>query len=505
MDQIVDLLIIGGGINGVGIAADASGRHLKVCLCEQDDLANYTSSYSTKLVHGGLRYLEQYNFRLVRESLRERKILRERAPHLVHPISFYLPYVPGRRPAWIIRLGLFIYDHLASQGDMPGSRSFKLTQEGDNPLSDSFHRCFSYSDCQVDDARLVVLNAQLAKSKGAMIKTRCEVLCAKCKDGLWVVQVRNKLKAEIEVIRARAVVNATGPWVDVLGRQLLGEGMTQQVRCVQGSHLIVKSFYSGNHAYTLQQPDGRIVFAIPYLDRFCLVGTTDKDFSGDLEKPEMSEHECDYLLEAINRAFKKQHGRNDILGSFAGVRSLYDDKSNTASKVSREYHLQYDLIDDTLPIIHVVGGKLTTYRRVAEHVMKQLKTVFPQMGDSWTKEIVFPGSDWGKLDEQRCRQGFYDRYDSLNRALLTRLWKTHGMCAYQLLGDAKSKEDLGLEILPNLHAKEVRYLIENEWVVTANDLLWRRTKLGLDYTPAQHKIIERFLQSVCIPGRSIND
>jgi glycerol-3-phosphate dehydrogenase len=468
---------------------------LSVCLCEKDDLANYTSSYSTKLIHGGLRYLEQYDLKLVQESLRERKILRERAPHLVHPIPFYLPHVSGGRPAWVVRLGLWLYDHLASHGGMPASRSFTLKKEDDNPLNENFTRCFSYSDCQVDDSRLVLVNAQLAQSKGATIKTRCEVISAICENGLWVVQVRNKLKAKIEVIRARALVNATGPWVDVFGKQLLGEGMTQQVRCVQGSHFIVKAFYSGNQAYILKQPDGRIVFAIPYLDRFSLIGTTDKEFSGDLENPEMSDEECDYLLDAMNRFFQIQHSRKDILGSFAGVRPLYDDHKNAATKVSREYHLLCDVIDDKLPIIHVVGGKLTTYRHVAEHVMKQLKSFFPEMSESWTKTAIFPGSNWNKSDEQDSRQDFFSKYNDLDQVILTRLWKTYGMCAYPLLGDAKYKTDLGEEILPGLHLKEIDYLIDYEWVVTANDLLWRRTKLGLDYTPQQHEILENFFRA----------
>lgn len=499
MDLTVDLLVVGGGINGVGVAADAAGRNLSVCLCEQDDLASYTSSWSTKLIHGGLRYLEQYDFRLVRESLRERKILRQRAPHLVHPIPFYLPHVPSNRPAWLVRLGLWLYDRLASHSEMPSSQSFELKPAETNPLNKHYRRCFSYSDCQVDDSRLVVINAQLAQQKGAIIKTRCEVVSAQCENGQWVVQVRNKMEGTMETIRAKALVNATGPWVDLFGKRLLGDGMTEQVRCVQGSHILVKSFYPGEQAYILQQPDGRIVFCIPYLDRFCLVGTTDVEFEGDLQHPEMSEDECDYLLDAINRSFAKQHSKNDILGSFAGVRPLYDNRQpGAASKVSREYHLQCDIVDDSLPIMHVVGGKLTTYRNVAEHVMQQLKTFFPDMGEGWTKESVFPGSDWGELDEQRCRQAFFTRYEKLDQSLLTRLWGSHGMCAQDVLGDAETMEELGVEILPGLHVKEIAYLTEREWVVTANDLLWRRTKLGLEYTPEQHEVLENFFRALHI-------
>jgi glycerol-3-phosphate dehydrogenase len=495
-DLTVDVLVVGGGINGAGVAADAAGRGLSVCLCEQDDLASYTSSWSTKLIHGGLRYLEQYDFRLVRESLRERKILRERAPHLVRPIPFYLPHSPGGRPAWFIRLGLWLYDHLASHGDIPGSSSFVLAAEEDNPLQKQFKRCFSYFDCQVDDSRLVLLNAKLAQSKGATIKTRCEVVSAQCEGGQWVVQVHDKQKGEVEVIRAGAIVNATGPWVDLFGQQLLGQAMSQQVRCVKGSHFIVKSFYTGNQAYMLQQADGRIVFCIPYLDKYCLVGTTDVEFKGDLQHPEMSDEESDYLLNALNQSFSKQHSTSDILGSFAGVRPLYDDHTGVASKVSREYHLQCDVIDDKLPIIHVVGGKLTTYRHVAEEVVNRLQPFFPEVGSGWTKTAVFPGSDWGDKDEQRCRQDFFSHYSGLNQGLLTRLWKSHGMSAYAVLGDAKEPSDLGVEILPGLHAKEVAHYTENEWVVTASDLLWRRTKLGLEYNEEQHELLDTFFRGL---------
>ena len=496
MSLTVDVLVVGGGINGVGVAADAAGRGLNVCLCEQDDLSSYTSSWSTKLIHGGLRYLEQYDFRLVRESLRERKILRERAPHLVHPIPFYFPYVAGKRPAWLIRAGLWLYDRLAPKSDIPSSSSFKLKDKQDNPLKNRLGRCFSYSDCQVDDSRLVLINAQLAQSKGAHIKTRCEVVSATCDDDYWVVQVRDKLQATVEIIRAKAIVNATGPWVDLFGKRLLGEGMTSQVRCVQGSHLLIKAFYSGDQAYVLQQPDGRIIFVIPYLEKYCLVGTTDVEFSGDLEHPDMSEDECRYLLEAVNESFEKQLTSADVITSFSGVRPLYDDHTGTAAKVSREFHLQCDVVDDKLPIMHVVGGKLTTYRCVAEHVMKQLRPFFPDMGGSWTEKAVFPGSDWGEKDQPRCRQDFFACYKELDLSLLTRLWKIHGMCAYQLLGDVAKMEDLGAEILPGLRAREVAYLTENEWVVTASDLLWRRTKLGLEYREEQHELLGTFFQGL---------
>lgn len=498
MSAIVDVLVVGGGINGAGIAADAAGRNLSVCLCEQDDIASYTSSWSTKLVHGGLRYLEQYDFRLVRESLRERRILRQRAPHLVHPIPFYFPHVNGMRPAWVIRLGLWIYDHLAPRGDIPGSSSFRLQKKEGNPLNKQFDRCFVYSDCQVDDSRLVLLNIKLAQEKGATIKPRCEVVSAQCEDGIWVVRLRNKLAGQIEEVRARALVNATGPWVDIFGRRLLGEAMTPQLRNVKGSHFIVKAFYPGKQAYLLQQPDERIVFVIPYLDKYSLVGTTDVEFHGDLENPEMSDEECDYLLEAINRSFEQQHTRRDVLGSFAGVRPLYDDHHSAASTVSREYHLQCDVVDEALPVIHVVGGKITTHRKVAEDVMQRLKLFFPEMGKSWTEAAVFPGSDWGDENEQRCRQDFFVKYDQLDQSLLSRLWKSHGMVAYQVLGDAKNKADLGEEILPGLHAREIAYLTEQEWVVTANDLLWRRTKLGLEYSEEQHALLDKFFRDMHI-------
>jgi glycerol-3-phosphate dehydrogenase len=500
----VDLLVVGGGINGVGIAADASGRNLSVCLCEQDDLASYTSSWSTKLIHGGLRYLEQYDFHLVRESLRERKILHERAPHLVHPIPFYLPHMRGQRPAWLIRFGLWLYDHLASHGNMAGSRSFRLETVLDNPLDSKFKRCFSYTDCQVDDSRLVVINAQLAQKMGAMIKTRCEVVSARCEKNGWEVQVRNKRSAKVEMIRAKAIVNATGPWVDQFGKRLLGSGMREQLRCVQGSHLLLNAFYSGKQAYLLQQPDGRIVFCIPYLGRFCLVGTTDVEFHDDLHHPKMSDEECEYLINAINQSFKKKHTQRDVLGSFAGVRPLYDDHGRSPSTVSRDYHLQCDVVDDELPIIHVVGGKITTYRSLAEDVMKQLNPFFPEMGPSWTKKAVFPGSNWGALCEEEARRAFFERYQHLDDRVLSRLWQNQGLCAYDVLGDATSMSDLGLEILPGLWSKEIEYLIDKEWVLTANDLLWRRTKLGLDYTEEQRTKLEHFFRTRDWERRGLN-
>jgi len=484
-----DLAVIGGGINGVGIAADAAGRGLKVFLCEKDDLAQHTSSASSKLIHGGLRYLEHYEFRLVREALAEREVLLAKAPHIVKPMRFVLPHRPHLRPAWMIRAGLFLYDHLGKRKRLGASRSLRFGPG--YPLKPAITRGFEYADCAVDDARLVVLNAMAARENDADILTRTRCLRAERVDGLWQVDLQHA-DGSLQSIRARALVNAAGPWVASFIKDDLKLDAPYGIRLIQGSHLIVPRLYEGDHAYILQNEDQRIVFCIPYLDRFTLIGTTDREYSGDPAKVAITEQETDYLLKVVNAHFNHQLSRGDILHTYSGVRPLCNDESDNPSAVTRDYTLALSAAQGEAPLLSVFGGKLTTYRKLAESAMAELKPFFTQMGQSWTAHAALPGGE-GMSTPQALVDELLARHQWLAPDIAKRWAVTYGSRTWQLLEGVTGPDDLGQAIGGGLFTREVDYLRETEWAVSTQDVLWRRTKLGLFTSASEQRALADYL------------
>jgi len=486
-----DLAVIGGGINGVGIAADAAGRGLKVFLCEKDDLAQHTSSASSKLIHGGLRYLEHYEFRLVREALAEREVLLAKAPHIVKPMRFVLPHRPHLRPAWMIRAGLFLYDHLGKRKRLGASRSLKFGPG--YPLKPAITRGFEYADCAVDDARLVVLNAMAARENGADIVTRTRCLRAERVDGVWQVELQHA-DGRLQTIRARALVNAAGPWVASFIKDDLKLDAPYGIRLIQGSHLIVPRLYDGEHAYILQNEDQRIVFCIPYLERFTLIGTTDREYSGDPAQVKITDTETDYLLKVVNEHFNHQLSRADILHTYSGVRPLCNDESDNPSAVTRDYTLALSASEGQAPLLSVFGGKLTTYRKLAESAMGELKAFFPQMGASWTATAPLPGGE-DMTTAQALTDAILARHGWLPVDIAKRWAVTYGSRVWQLLEGIQGPEGLGDAIGGGLFAREVDYLRGQEWAIGTDDILWRRTKLGLFTTEAEQRALAAYLQA----------
>lgn len=470
--MIYDILVVGGGINGCAIARDAAGRGLSVRLAERDDLASGTSSASTKLIHGGLRYLEQYAFRLVQEALAERELLLAEAPHIVWPLKFVLPYEKGLRPVWLLRLGLFIYDHLARRKRLESSRVVSLR---DNvfgaPLRTSFKVGFTYADCWVDDARFVVLNAIDARIHGATISVGTPLVAATRRDDLWAARLANG-----EEIVARVLVNAAGPWVSDILAQALHVGSRKHVRLVKGSHLVLRRLYAGDHAYILQNPDGRIVFAIPYENDFTLVGTTDVSHDGAPRPVVISDAETDYLLEAINHFLAHPATRSDIVWSYAGLRPLYDDGALDASVVTRDYAFDLDAPTGAAPALSVFGGKITTARRLAEHALNDLRPFLRGMGPSWTGDAALPGGD---IDFDDFLAKLRTDRPFLGPALSLRLARAYGSRVDAILGSAQSMAELGQDLGCGLTEAEIDYLTREEWARSADDILWRRSKLGL--------------------------
>jgi D-erythritol 1-phosphate dehydrogenase len=460
-----DLIVIGGGINGAGIARDAAGRGLKVLLCEKGDLAEGTSSRSGKLVHGGLRYLEYYEFRLVREALIEREVLLRAAPHIVWPMRFVLPHSREQRPAWLIRSGLFLYDHLGGREKLPPTRRLDLRTAPEGAvLKDAYKLAFEYSDCWVDDARLVVLNAIDARERGATVLTRTPVTSARRGDRYWTVEMKG------HTATARALVNAAGPWVeDVLGR-VAGSNTARRVRLVKGSHIITKKFWDGPNAYLFQHTDKRVIFVNPYEGDKALIGTTDIPYEGRPEDVAIDDGEKDYLLAAVNRYTKHQLTRADILNTFAGVRPLYDDNAANPSAVTRDYVFD---IDGDPPLLSVFGGKITTYRKLAEHALEKLKPFFPDLKPAWTATGALPGGDIPGADYERFLEGFKARAPGLPKGLADHYCRLYGSRAERVAAK------LGKHFGGLLYEGEVDYLRNEEWAVTAEDILARRTKLGL--------------------------
>ena len=490
---MIDLLVIGGGINGAGIARDAAGRGLSVLLCEKDDLASHTSSASTKLIHGGLRYLEHYEFRLVAEGLREREVLLKTAPHIVWPLRFVLPHDRAMRPRWVLRAGLALYDALAGLGrSPPGSGRMRLDRPPHRGvLRDHLTRGFDYSDCWVEDARLVVLAAMDAQVRGAQILTRTECVALERGAEAWRAVLRCA-DGERE-ITARAVINAAGPWVDQVARLALGTGTKAHLRLVKGSHIVVPRGFAGEQAYILQQPDGRIVFVIPYERDFTLIGTTDEAFTGDPDHVMIVDSEIDYLIAAVGRTFRSGVARDEIVWSYSGVRPLYEDRARSNSTVTRDYVFELDTgksRDDVgAPILSIYGGKITTFRRLAEHALKKLAKHVP-MGPAWTAAAPLPGGDMA--DFARFLWDASERFEWIPPEMLLRLARSYGTRLDQLVGDAESLPELGEHFGGDLYEAELVYLVEHEFARSAEDVLWRRSKQGLHLGEDGVEAVERW-------------
>jgi len=490
--EVYDVAVIGGGINGVGIAADAAGRGLSVFLCEKDDLASHTSSASSKLIHGGLRYLEHYEFRLVREALAEREVLLAKAPHIVKPMRFVLPHRPHLRPAWMIRAGLFLYDHLGKREKLAGSKSLKFG--ADSPLKAQITKGFEYSDCWVDDARLVVLNAMAAREKGAHVHTQTRCVSARRSKGLWHLHLE-RADGSLFSIRAKALVNAAGPWVAKFIKDDLKLDSPYGIRLIQGSHLIVPKLYEGEHAHILQNEDQRIVFTIPYLNQFTLIGTTDREYTGDPAKVTITDGETDYILNVVNAHFKKQLSRDDIVHTYSGVRPLCNDESDNPSAVTRDYTLALSGGTDEAPLLSVFGGKLTTYRKLAESALAQLAPYFKDIRPSWTAHATLPGGE-DMSTPQALSEAIRKKYDWVPGAIALRWATTYGSRTWRLLEGVQGLSDMGEHIGGGLYTREVDYLCSEEWAINAEDILWRRSKLGLFTTEAEQQKLRSYLEQL---------
>ncbi|NHF72381.1 glycerol-3-phosphate dehydrogenase [Paracoccus xiamenensis] len=509
----VDLFVIGGGINGCGIARDAAGRGLSVVLAEQGDLAQGTSSASTKLFHGGLRYLEYFEFRLVREALEERETLLRAMPHISWPMRFVLPYSPdmrfendtptsrllgvvmpwmkGRRPAWLIRLGLFLYDNLGGRKILPGTRKLDLrTDPAGQPLKPGFGLAYEYSDCWVQDSRLVVLNARDAEARGAQIMTATRVTAAYREGDLWRVEVDGPNGPATHY--ARALVNAGGPWVEGVIRDVVHIDSTEGVRLVRGSHIVVPKLYDHDRCYFFQGSDGRIIFAIPYEQDFTLIGTTDKDHQGRPDQVHCSDEERDYLCAFASQYFAKPVTPDDVVWTYSGVRPLYNDGAKSATAATRDYVLTVD--DKGAPLLNVFGGKITTYRRLAESALAKLKPWFPQASGDWTAGVALPGGDFAVDGVEELIATIQKRYPFLTREWAGRLVRTYGTDAFDLLGAANTAADLGPDFGATLTGAEVNWLISKEYARSAEDILWRRTKLGLHLPPDRAAAVDDYVR-----------
>ena len=503
LDKIFDLAIIGGGINGCGIARDAVGRGNSVFLCEMNDLASGTSSWSTKLVHGGLRYLEYYEFRLVREALIEREILWQIAPHIIRPLRFVLPHHSGLRPAWLLRLGLFLYDHIGGRNLLPPTRSVDLSRDevGKPLVSNRYTRAFEYSDCFVDDARLVVLTARDAADRGAEIRTRTRAVEIRQADGSWQVTVEDTASGIRSTIKARALVNAGGPWVEDVLRSSAGVNARAKVRLVQGSHIVVRKLYAHDRAYMFQNSDGRIVFVIPYQDDFTLIGTTDRDFDGDPSKVKASTEEIKYLCDSVSEYLAQPVSPDDVVWTYAGVRPLYDDGASEAKAATRDYVFELDTPGGA-PLLSIYGGKITTYRRLAEEALERLEPYLrsAKAKDGWTAKSPLPGGDMDVSAVAALTAELIRNYPFLASAQASRLAHAYGTRAAKLLGSAKSLADLGQSFGAGLTESEVKYLMAHEWARSAEDIVWRRSKLGLRLSAAEIAALEDWIAANHVPS-----
>ncbi|AWL29624.1 glycerol-3-phosphate dehydrogenase [Acinetobacter defluvii] len=486
---VYDVCVIGGGINGVGIAADAAGRGLSVFLCEKDDLASHTSSASSKLIHGGLRYLEHKEFRLVREALLEREILLVKAPHIIRPLRFIMPHQPHLRPAWLIRTGLFFYDHLGKRERLAGSSHVKFQAEN-SPLKNEIMQGFEYSDCAVDDSRLVILNALQAKEKGAKIITRSYCRAVTQENGIWRVEIENAKGCY--TIQAKVLVNATGAWVTQFLKNTAQVASEYAIRMIQGSHIIVPKMYPEDKAFIMQNDDQRIVFAIPYLNKFTLIGTTDREYQADPNHVEITQHEIDYLLDVCNDHFKKQLTQADILYTFSGVRALCNDDSDQASTVTRDYTLTLNHDVDQAPLLSVFGGKITTYRKLAESALEKIQPFFKDVGKKWTEKAVLPGAENLHSVDALVEQ-ILVRIKAVQLETAVRWAHAYGTRIWKILENISHVQALGQDFGYGLYAQEVDYLVEHEWAISSEDILKRRTKLYLEFDTEQVQILDAYL------------
>jgi glycerol-3-phosphate dehydrogenase len=484
-DGILDLLVVGGGINGAGIACDAAGRGLSVMLCEANDLASATSSASSKLIHGGLRYLEHYEFRLVRESLAEREVLLGKAGHIIWPMRFVLPHVPDMRPKWMLRAGLFLYDHLYRRRAIPASGAVDLASDAaGRPLKSDFTAAFDYWDCWVDDARLVVLNAMAAAALGAQVLTRTKVVEGVPEGDHWRVVLLDSDTGQRQEVRARAVVNAAGPWALEVGRGLAAgrrgaADNAAQIRLVKGSHIVVPRIAGADDAYILQNADRRVVFVLPYEQDFSLIGTTDTPFSGDPARATLDDSERDYLLDVVGRFFKLPLTAEDVVWSYAGVRPLYDSQEDNPSAVTRDYRLLFSNGAGGPPMLSVYGGKITTYRRLAEEAMDKLRPAFPGLPGAWTAKAKLPGGELEGGSFESHLSHLSANFPALEHGYLRALARRHGSLSHDVLGDARTMADLGSDFGHGLYEREVSHLKRFEWARRPDDVLWRRSKIGL--------------------------
>ncbi|MFA6968857.1 glycerol-3-phosphate dehydrogenase [Bosea sp. (in: a-proteobacteria)] len=488
-----DLAVIGGGINGCGIARDAAGRGASVVLFEKDDLASATSSASTKLIHGGLRYLEHYEFRLVREALMERERLWAIAPHIIWPLRFVLPHHKGLRPAWLLRLGLFLYDHIGGRKRLPATRTLDLAHDAaGRPLKDDGAKAFEYSDCWVEDSRLVVLNAMDAAAKGAAIHTRSRVVSADREGGLW--RITSESGGTRKTVLAKALVNAAGPWVGEVLRGVVRSNTKAAVRMVQGSHIVVPRLYEHDRCYIFQNADGRIIFAIPYERDFTLIGTTDRDFKGDPSAAKATPEEIDYLCAAASEYFREPVTSQSVVWTYSGVRPLYDDGASKAQEATRDYVLTLDAPQGQAPLLSVFGGKITTYRRLAESALEKLGPHASWAArPTWTVTGTLPGGDFPVDGFEAQVDAIATAHPWLARKTAARLVRAYGTRARDILVGADRVEDLGRHFGADLFEREVRYLMRAEWAKGAADVLWRRSKLGLRLTPEQQEALEAFM------------
>lgn len=501
MPELLDIFVIGGGINGCGIARDAVGRGYSVALCEMNDLASGTSSGSSKLIHGGLRYLEHYEFRLVREALSEREVLLSSAPHIIWPMRFVLPHHKAMRPAWFLRMGLLLYDYIGQRKLLPATKDVNLkTAEVGKPLKPLFSKGFEYSDCWVNDARLVVLNAKDAAEKGASIKTNTKVISAHrieedTKNNVeahWNIITQDQITGEKETVKSRLIINAAGPWVDDILGQGLGSNLSKNVRLVQGSHIVVPKLYEHDRAYIFQNADERVIFAIPYEGDYTLIGTTDQDYHGDPADIKITDQEKTYLCDAASEYFKQPVKEKEIVWTYSGVRPLYDDGASAAQEATRDYVLRADGDDNQACVINIFGGKITTYRRLAESMLEEVKDKIGIKGKPWTKQSTLPGGDFAPNEFEIIVSKLQIDFEFLSHDFASRLVRSYGTLAWKVLDGTTSLNDLGIDFGQSLYEQEVRYLIEYEWATNEKDILWRRSKLGIRFSKQQIKKLDNW-------------
>ena len=500
-----DVFVVGGGINGCGIARDAAGRGLSVCLAEKDDLGGKTSSGSTKLIHGGLRYLEHYEFNLVRKALIERERLWSLAPHIVYPLRFVLPHHAGLRPSWLLRLGLFIYDHLGGRKALPKSRKISLASDQVGaPLKSDYKIGFEYSDCWVDDARLVILNAQDAVEKGAKVLPRHEVISVRGESGAWLIETRDR-DSKRHRFQARVLVNAAGPWVSNLTDSVIDGAVSRSMRLIRGSHIVVPRLYAHDRCYLLQNSDDRIVFVIPYEENFSLIGTTDREHQESLNQVTISKDEAQYLCASVNDYFNSSISLEDIVWSYSAVRPLFDDGNADAKSITRDYRITSETDGTGAPLISVLGGKITTYRKLAEDVLSEVNQALGVKNEGWTGSSPLPGGSFDVLRFDNEVEQLKQEYPFLSNSHAHRLMRLYGSLSREILGDAMTYGELGRFFGGNLYENEVRYLLESEWAMSVEDILWRRTKEGLKLSDSEVRTLSDFLKEVITEADSSND